>query len=370
MTGPDPRPDLDLDDLDDAVAAARTGDEEAFGRLVERFTPELQVHCYRMLGSLDDAEDTVQDVFLQVWRALPRFEGRASVRTWLYRIATNACLARRRRDDRRGRLLAASTVAGGAAATVPRGAAATVPLAMSVPWLQPCPDDLLDRAVARGPDPASVLASRETVEIAFVAALQHLPDRQRAVLVLRDVVGWPVERCAEALDTSVASVNSALQRARAALRDRLGAPRDEWPAASGTAAERDLVRRYADALERSDDAALAELLAEDVVVGHQPGAGGNMAAEPAVYGGRAFVVEAWAPVLHDPQPLDLRAVPVRANRSPAVATYVRQPGTGEHRAFSLTVLRVDGDGRVAEVVNFLPDRLPAFGLPAAFTDAP
>jgi RNA polymerase sigma-70 factor (ECF subfamily) len=368
MPGPAPDP---AQDLDATVAAARTGDEEAFGRLVERFTPELQVHCYRMLGSLDDAEDTVQDVFLQAWRALPRFEGRASIRTWLYRIATNACLARRRRDDRRGRLLAASTVADGTAADGTAagvgGTAATLPLAMSVPWLQPCPDDLLDRAVARDPDPASALASRETVEIAFVAALQHLPDRQRAVLVLRDVVGWPVERCAEALDATVASVNSALQRARSTLRDRLGAPRDEWPAATGTAAERDLVRRYADALERSDDAALADLLAEDVVVGHQPWAGGNMTDEPAVYGGREFVVEAWAPVLHDPQPLDLRAVPVRANRSPAVATYVRQPGTAEHRAFSLTVLRLDGDGRVAEVANFLPDRFPAFGLPETFT---
>jgi RNA polymerase sigma-70 factor, ECF subfamily len=165
---------------DEWVTEARRGDEAAFGRLVERFRPELTLHCYRMLGSLDDAEDTVQDVFLAAWRGLADFEGRSSARTWLYRIATHACPARRTRDRRRYRLLS-SNITGGSA----------LPVVMTMPWLQACPDDLIDRAGASDPDPASILVARETIELAVVAALQHLPGRQRAVFLLRDVAGWP-----------------------------------------------------------------------------------------------------------------------------------------------------------------------------------
>ena len=168
-----------------AVAAARRGDEAASGRLVDRFRPELLLHCYRMLGSLDDAEDTVQDVFLQAWRGLPGFEGRPSVRTWLYRIATHACLARRTRDRRRYRLLNSSVTGG-----------MPLPVVMTVPWLQACPDDVINRAAASSPDPASTLVARETIELAVIAALQHLPGRQRAVFLLRDVAGWPARQCA------------------------------------------------------------------------------------------------------------------------------------------------------------------------------
>lgn len=342
-------------DVEPDVAAAQRGDEAAFGRVVERHRPELHLHCYRLLGSVDDAEDAVQDVLVQAWRGLPDFEGRSSVRTWLYRIATRACLARRTRDDRRSRLLAATTVADGVA----------MPLALTVPWLQAYPDRLLDAVAAREPDPASRLTARETVEIAVITALQHLPDAQRAALVLRDVLGWPADRCAEALETSVPAVNSALQRGRATLRDLLGGGRDRWPGgrtAAATADERALVRRYVDAIERADDRAIAALLRGDVVVGHQPGAGGNESTEPGWYAGRDEVVAAWAPVLHGDHPFDLRLVEAWANRQPAVASYIRLPGTDEHRAFGLSVLRIE-DGRVAEVTNLTADQLPAFGLP-------
>jgi RNA polymerase sigma-70 factor, ECF subfamily len=351
---------VDDGELRAVVAAAQGGDEAAFGRLVDRYRPELQLHCYRMLGSLDDAEDTTQDVFLQAWRSLGDFEGRATVRTWLYRIATNACLGKRARDRRRRDLLASSTIIDGTA----------LPIAATVPWLQACPDELLDRVAARDPDPASTITSRETVEIAYIAALQHLPARQRAVLVLRDVLGWPAERCAAALDTTVPSANSALQRARTALRDHLGPARAEWSArTSPTSAERALVRRYIDAIERADDDAISALLSDDAVVSHQPGAGGNDTREPACYSGRATIISAWAPALHGPTPLEMRMYELRANRQPGVASYIRLPGTTEHRAFTLSLMRVQ-DGLIAEIDNFVPEQLAAFGLPTTRPTAP
>jgi RNA polymerase sigma-70 factor (ECF subfamily) len=342
-------------DLGPVVAAARGGDEAAFGVLVDRFRPELTLHCYRMLGSLDDAEDVTQEVFLQAWRGLAGFEERASVRTWLYRITTHACLGRHARDRRRRRVLASTTVMDGVAA----------PVVATVPWLQPVPDDLLDRVVAREPDPAAAVASRETVEVAFVAALQHLPPRQRAVAVLRDVVGWPADRCAAAMGTTVPAVNSALQRARAVLRRRLGPDESAWRARPApTGEDRELVRRYIDAVDRADDAAIAALLASDAVVSHQPGAGGNDTTEPAWYAGVDTILAAWAPALHGP-PLDLRWQEVWANRMPGAASWIRLPGTDEHRPFALTLLRVEG-GRVAEVSVFRPERLEAFGARASW----
>jgi RNA polymerase sigma-70 factor (ECF subfamily) len=345
---------LDGADMAELVDAAKAGDQSALAQIVDRFRPELQLHCYRMLGSLDDAEDTMQDVWLQVWRSLDGFEGRATVRTWLYRIATNACLARRTRAGRRRRILAAGTVVDGA----------VLPITATVPWLQPCPDELLDQVAARQPEPADQLTARETVEIAFVAALQHLPPRQRAALVLRDVVGWPVERCAAELDTTVAAINSALQRARAALRDRLGHERTEWPArASSSDLERSIVRRYIAAIEASDDEAIAALLREDAIVSHQPGAGGNDTDHAAAYVGRSTILDAWAPALHSPIPLEMRMVEVWANRQPAVASYIRLPGAARHRAFGLSLLRLDPEGLVTEVANFTPDVFAAHGLP-------
>jgi len=338
-----------------AVAAARHGDEAAFGRLVERFRPELTLHCYRMLGSLDDAEDTVQDVFLQAWRGVAGFEGRASARTWLYRIATHACLARRTRDRRRYRLLNSSVTGG-----------SVLPVVMTVPWLQACPDDLIDRAASSDPDPAGTLVARETIELAVVAALQHLPGRQRAVFLLKDVVGWPAHRCATELGLTLPAVNSALQRARNGLRHHLGGTRDQWPAYSATApADRALIRRYIDAIETADGAAIAALLHDTVVVTHQPGAGGNQAPHPLCYTGKAVVIDAWAPALHSPQPLQLRLLEAWANRQPGVASYARLPGTAEHRAFGLSLLRVHHD-RITEITNLTPGQLAAFGLPPSF----
>jgi RNA polymerase sigma-70 factor (ECF subfamily) len=201
------------------------------------------------------------------------------------------------------------------------------------------------------------------MELAFIAALQHLPDRQRAVLVLRDVIGWPARRCATALGLTLPAVNSALQRARTGLRQRLGGERDRWPSRSiATDAERALVRRYVDAVEAGDDAAIAALLHDDVVVTHQAGAGGHQGPDPLRYTGRATVIDAWAPALHGPQPLHMRLVELWANRQPGVASYVRFPGTGEHRAFGLALMRVH-DARIVEITNLTPDQLEAIGLP-------
>jgi RNA polymerase sigma-70 factor, ECF subfamily len=339
-----------------AVAAARHGDEAAFGRLVERFRPELTLHCYRMLGSLDDAEDTVQDVFLLAWRGLAGFDGRSSARTWLYRITTHACLARRTRDRRRRRLLSSHATGG-----------SVLPVVMTVPWLQACPDDLIDRAASSDPDPASTLVARETIELAVIAALQHLPGRQRAVFLLKDVVGWPAQQCATELGLTLPAVNSALQRARNGLRHHLGGTRDRWPAQPATTpAERAIARRYIVAIETADDAAIAALLHDNVIVTHQPGAGGNQAAQPLCYTGRTTVIDAWAPVLHSPQPLHLRLLEAWANRQPGVASYVRLPGTAEDRAFGLSLLRVHHD-RITEITNLTTDQLAAFGLPPRFS---
>jgi len=180
------------------------------------------------------------------------------------------------------------------------------------------------------------------------------------VLILRDVVGWPADRAAAALDTSVPSANSALQRARRTLRDLLGPTRADWPAAApATDDERALVRRYVDAVERADDQAIAAVLAADAVVSHQPGAGGNDTTEPGWYGGRSTIVEAWAPALHGPTAVAIRMVPVAANRQPAVVSYARIPGTDDHVPFALSLLRIE-HGEVVEVTNFRPENLGAF----------
>ncbi len=214
--------------------------EADFAALSERYRHELRVHCYRMLGSPDDAEDLVQDTFLRAWRGRESLQGHSAFRAWLYRIATNACLDRL---DRRSR------------EPLPRGMtpgeAGSAPPPTSVPWLLPCPDRLLD-----APETAAV--DRETIELAFMVAIQHLPPRQRAVLILRDVLGRPAAETAALLEVSVASVNSALQRARPTVRRHLPARRQEWaPSSDPTAEERAVLRRYMAALEHADDTAVA-----------------------------------------------------------------------------------------------------------------
>ncbi|WP_432094476.1 RNA polymerase subunit sigma-70 [Streptomyces sp. bgisy100] len=337
------------------AAAAGAGDETAFAGLAERYRRELRIHCYRMLGSFDDSEDLVQETLLRAWRKRATYAGRAPFRAWLYRIATHACL-----DflDRSRRTVPLSGEAAPAAAT---GGRPLPPVA--VPWLQPCPDGLLGPVPADDAAPEAAAVSKETIELAFLAAIQHLPPRQRAVLILRDVLGWPAKDAAALLDTSVAAVNSALQRARPALREQLPERRLEWRAAADPSEEeRAVLRRYMDAIERADDAAVAAVLREDVRVGHQAGAGGHFGAEPAWYEGRDTVVAGWAPALHGPDALEFRFLPTRANRQPAAATYVRRPGGSEFRAFALAVLSVE-EGGVREVSVFVPDVVPAFGLP-------
>ena len=222
-----------------AVAAATAGDEAAFSALVERHRHELQVHCYRMLGSFDDAEDQLQETFLRAWRRRATYAGRSTFRAWLYRIATNACLDELARRPRR-------------------------PSGGEVPWLQPYPDALLEAVPAEAGDPDAAAVEKETIELAFMVAIQHLPPQARAVLILRDVLGWPAKDAAALLGTSVAAVNSALQRARADMRAHLPERRLEWaPGTDPTAAERELLARYVDAHERADLDALAATMRAD-----------------------------------------------------------------------------------------------------------
>ncbi|WP_018653083.1 RNA polymerase subunit sigma-70 [Actinomadura flavalba] len=334
--------------------AARAGDEDAFAALAERYRWELSVHCYRMLGSYDDAEDIVQETLLRAWRHRDGYAGRSTFRAWLYKIATNACLDLLARDRRRPAPYAGPPLAASARPHTPPA---------DVPWLQPFPDRLLERS--GDADPAAAAVARETIELAFLVAIQHLPARQRAVLLTRDVLGWTAPETAELLDTSVASVKSALQRARATLRLHLPERRADWtrpPAAR--ADERALLRRYVAAHERAEPGALAALLAADVRL--------TMPPHPAwLAGGDALL--AFTGRVFDPASSwyhgRWRCVVTGANRQPAVAHYVEFPSAphatgadGRLHAQVVDVLAIE-DGRVTAITSFGPDRLPGFGLP-------
>jgi RNA polymerase sigma-70 factor, ECF subfamily len=335
---------------DAVVAAAAGGDESAFSQLVERYRPELQVHCYRMMGSFEDSEDLVQETFLRAWRGRGSFSvrGTSSFRAWLYRIATNACLDVLRTRQRR--ILPTEVAAPGDPTAAPSPPA-------DLPWLQPYPDRLLETIAPAADEPGAVVVARETIELAFLAAIQHLPARQRAVLILRDVLGWSAKETASLLDASPASVNSALQRARATLRDNLPQRRTEWArAAEPSAEERELLRRYVDAHERADADALAQLLHEDAFL--------TMPPIPTWYAGREAIRVA-SQKGFDPEFGHLRTLVTAANSQPTAAHYLRRPGEVEHRPLALDVLRVEG-GRIAEITSFLsPELFPAFGLPPA-----
>jgi len=315
--------DVDVTRLDDI-------DELAFSGLAERHRRELHVHCYRMLGSFEDAEDTVQETFLRAWRRRETFEGRATVRAWLYRIATNACLD----------LLAKS-----------RPEPAT---GGEVRWLQPYPDRLLDELPARDADePESAAVARETIELAYVVAVQHLAPRPRAVLILRDVVGWPAKDVAELLGDSVNSVNSALQRARAGMREHLPAERQDWGGAEDDAATRELVRRYTEASVATDIDAIAAMLRDDVRCSMPP--------TPGLQIGRDAVVKEWVDSCFQ-EMSGLRAVPTSANRQPAIGVYHWHEQEGAYLPLTVDVLRVSG-GAIDEIVTFHADRFPSLGLP-------
>ena len=328
------------------MAASQAGDGGAFAQLAERHRGELEVYCYRMLGSLEDAEDVVQEVLVRAWRKRATFQGRASFRAWLYRIATNACLDEL---DRRPRRVLAQQV-------VPAADPNATPLpSADLPWLQPIPDSVLDAAVATDAGPAEATIAKETIELAFLAAIQYLPPRQRAVLILRDALGWSATETATLVDTSVAAVNSALQRARGTLKNHLPGGRLEWAAgADPDAEERRLLQSYVEAWERADVTALVALLREDVRLAMPP--------SPTWFQGREAVatfLERFP--LADGGPAHPR-VPTRANRQPAFGMYIRREGESETRAFAIEVLRIQ-DGLIAEIDYFLaPELFPAFGL--------
>ncbi|MFC7548992.1 sigma-70 family RNA polymerase sigma factor [Plantactinospora sp. GCM10030261] len=328
------------------VDAVRAGDEAVFAELTERYRRELHVHCYRMLGSFDDAEDLVQETFLRGWRRRETFQGRSTLRAWLYRIATNACLDFAERHPRRPRGTPTSD-AGAAPARFPQ---------VEIPWLRPYPDRLLEPVAPAEAEPDTAVVAKETIELAFLAAIQHLPPKQRAVLILRDVLGWPASDTAALLNGTVPAVNSALQRARVTLKRHLPRRRSDWtPATDPNEEERAVLQRYVRATEDADLAGLAELLREDARF--------TMPPTPTWYVGRAAIIEAWTPVLVGPDAWrDWRHVPTRANRQPAVACYVRPAGADRYQALGLDVLRIE-DGAVAEVTAFPAEVFPAFGLP-------
>jgi RNA polymerase sigma-70 factor (ECF subfamily) len=317
------------------AAALRTGDEATFTGLAAAHRRELLVHCYRMMGSRTDAEDVVQDALLRAWRHRDTYQGLSTFRAWLYRIATNACLDAIERRQ--------------------RAAPSDSATAADLPWLEPIPDAWLD-AAAQGPD-AAVIA-RETIELAFLVAIQVLPPRQRAVLIARDVLGWSAQETAVLLDASLASVNSALQRARAVLAERAPARRDEWaPGADPTVEERALLQRYVEATERGDLAGLAALLGDDVRF--------TMPPEPLLVTGRDAVVDCWrCGGFGSAEFGQVRCVVTRVNRQPAVAGYVRKAGDDEFRCLALDVLRIEG-GAIADCTTFplSPDVAAIFGLP-------
>jgi RNA polymerase sigma-70 factor (ECF subfamily) len=337
---------------DVVVAAARAGDESAFAALVERHRGELRVHCYRILGSFDESEDLVQETFLRAWKNLGGFEGRSTLRAWLYRIATNACLDAL---DGRARRVLPHHVAAPSDPSVP------LPPRTDIAWLQPFPDRLCEPVEPSEEQPDAVVVARETIELAFLAAIQHLPPRQRAVLILRDVLGWPAKQTAALLEGSVASANSALQRARATLKEHLPERRLEWaPSAKPTEQERAVLRRYMDAVERADLAAVADLLAEEVRT--------TMPPYPMWFQGRDAVMAALTASWDAGSPGYVgrfRMRPTRANGRPAVAAYLRGLDEPAYRACAISVLRIE-DGRIVEATAFHePGLFPAFALPLA-----
>lgn len=331
--------------MDDVLEAARAGDQAAFAGAVAPLRRELQVHCYRMLGSLEDAEDAVQETLLRAWTRLDSYAGRASFRAWLYGIATHACLdALRRRRSRAW----PTDVAGPADPRHHRLAA------VDVPWLQPFPDRLLDGAADPRDEPEAVVTARETIELAFLAAIQRLPPRQRAVLVLRETLDWSVRDTASALGMTTAAVNSAMQRARAALGEHLPGERDRWRA-HPTPAERAVLARLMTAWEQADTAALVALLREDAKLVMPPG--------EVWFLGPADIGTFFDEHMFGEMGTGWRLRPTAANRQPAFGLYRREPGTATFGAFAIGVLRVDGPG-IAEIAVFpQPALFTAFDLP-------
>jgi RNA polymerase sigma-70 factor (ECF subfamily) len=334
-------------DEPELLEAVRRGDPEAYGRLVEPYRRPLHAHCYRMLGSVQDAEDALQDTLLRAWRGLPRFEGRSSLRTWLFQIATNASL---RLIERRPNRVLPIEYGPSAPPNVGPGEA----LVESI-WVEPYPDRELGMADGLAA-PEARYEQRESVELAFVAALQHLPARQRAALILHEVLGFSAREVAASLETTVASVNSALQRARRAVAERVPEPSQQATLRSlGDDGQRQVVERYIDAWDRADVDALVALLAEDATWSMPP--------IPTWYDG----LEAIAGFLTGwPLRLRWRRLPARANGQLAVGCYMWDGQAARYRAHVLDVLTLRGT-RIEAVTGFVmpPEAFPRYGLPEA-----
>jgi RNA polymerase sigma-70 factor (ECF subfamily) len=326
----------------DLIGRARAGDGDAFGELTEPYRRELQVHCYRMLGSLQDAEDALQETLLAAWQGLAGFEGRASVRTWLYRIATNRCLNARRSAGRRP----------AKEWDVPNVEPPVPTRLGEVVWLEPYPDALLEGAIDGPPGPEARYEQTEAISLAFVTALQVLPPRQVAVLILRDVLGFHASEVADMLDSTVESVTSALKRARASMERRLPRAADrEPPAASGSPSEEAIVAKFIRAWESADLDALVALLTDDVFVSMPP--------MPFEYQGRDVVADFCAGLFRAGRRFDL--IPTRANGQPAFGAYLRAPD-GIGHGVGLYVLTV-ADDRICAMTRFEASVLSWFGLP-------
>jgi RNA polymerase sigma-70 factor (TIGR02960 family) len=327
---------------DDLITRARAGDNAAFEALTQPYGRELQVHCYRMLGSFQDAEDAMQDTLLSAWQGLSRFEERASLRTWLYRIATNRCLNARRSASRRK----------AKEWDVP-GVEPPEPTRLGeVPWLQPYPDSQLESLTDPSPGPEARYERTESISLAFVTALQLLPPRQLAVLVLRDVLGFHADEVAEMLDSTVESVNSALKRARAALETKLPPDADRLPAPPADSPSEDaLVAKFVAAYESSDLDSLVALLTDDVFISMPP--------LPFEYQGREPVSRFFASIFDSGR--KFRLLPTRANGQPAVGAYIRD-STGISHGVGLFVLTLAGN-EISAMTRFENTVLPWFGLP-------
>jgi RNA polymerase sigma-70 factor (TIGR02960 family) len=331
----------DANVTEQAVARARAGDEDAFRELTDPHRRELQLHIYRIVGSTQDAEDLLQETLLAAWRGLAQFEGRASVRAWLYRIATNRSLdalraSRRRPPDQR-------------MTQMPEPTRWTEPV-----WLEPYPDVLLQGIPDEAPGPEARYESKEAIALAFIVGLQHLPPQQRAVLVLRDVLGFRAGEVAEMLETSEASVNSLLRRARAAFESRLPATGRERAPLPNSRLERDIVGRFAETVENGDIDGMVALLTAEAWL--------TMPPLPHAYQG-GDAIGAFLRGAEERRGAPMRLVPARANAQPAFGCYLLVPESDVARAFSLFVLTLEGD-HIAAITWFADSSLfRQFGLP-------
>jgi len=325
----------------DLIDLARSGDGDAFRQLVGPYERELQVHCYRMLGSVTDAEDAMQDALLAAWQGLGGFEGRASVRTWLYRVTTTRCLNVRRSARRRQ-------------GTMPPGPTPPEPTRLGeVTWLEPCPEELLAGLPDAEPGPEARYEAREAISLAFITAVQRLPPRQRAVLILRDVLGFAASEAARILGSTEESVTSALKRARATLREGLPEPAEE-PLAPESAREKQLIERLTRAYEAGDVDGIIALFTDDAWL--------TMPPAPLEYQGRDPIARFLTQIaFRDGR--TYRLVPTRANGQLAFGAYLREPARPEDaRANGLFVLALSGD-RIRAMTRFTSGVLHRFGLP-------